>query len=78
MDVARAKPKPRHEGRIPPAGGGCLLLGGQPEAATVPVDDVHQAQITWRRRIGDDVRRGQKDGSDVAADDEWNFGMVDH
>ena len=28
-----------HEGRIPPAGGGHLLSGGQPEAASVPVDD---------------------------------------
>ena len=44
MDVARAKPKPSHEGRIPPAGSGCLLSGGQPEATSVPVDDVHQAR----------------------------------
>ena len=33
-----------HEGRIPPAGGGRLLSGGQPEIASVPVDHVHQAQ----------------------------------
>ena len=37
---------PGHEGLIPPAGGGRLLSGGQPEAASVPVDDVHQARST--------------------------------
>ena len=45
MDVARAKQEnPGHEGRIPPAGGGRILSGGQPKATSVPVDDVHQAR----------------------------------
>ena len=62
MDVDRAKPKTHGlERRIPPAGGGRLLSGGQPEAASVPVDDVHQAQITlgvgiWGMTYGEDKR----------------------
>ena len=32
--------KPGHEARIPLAGGGRVLSGGLPEAASVPVDDV--------------------------------------
>ena len=38
---------PGHEERIPPAGGGRLLSGGQLESAFAPVDDVHQARSTW-------------------------------
>ena len=42
---------PGHEGRIPLAGGGRPLSGGQPEAASVPVDEdtsfpVHQTRST--------------------------------
>ena len=46
MDVVQARPKPRPGWTNPPAGGGRQLPGGQPEAASVPVDDVHQALST--------------------------------
>ena len=37
---------PGYEERIPPAGGGPLLSGGHPEAASVPLDGVHQVRST--------------------------------
>ena len=40
MDVTSAKPKPGRRR------GGRQLSGGQPEAASVPVDDVHLVRIT--------------------------------
>ena len=55
MDIARRNQNLSQEvshqceqqlGRIPPAGDDRQLSGGRLEAASVPVDDVHQAGIT--------------------------------
>ena len=45
MDVAQAKPETPATGDVSlqRIGGGRLLAGRQPEAAPIPVDDVHQA-----------------------------------
>ena len=40
-----------------------VLSGGQPEAASVPVDDPPGPEYVGRWEMGDDVRTGQTDGS---------------
>ena len=67
-DVARMKSKTQatRDASLQPRGGGRPLSGGQPEVAPVPVDDGPEHVGLCGK--GDDVWRGQNDGSEEIED----------